>query len=170
MEASTSIYTQNTFHFANHNDFLAFSHAVNPILLSQIKSLSFDLNSILRVDGTPYDHQCPRFTVNWIDGVEALWSHVWSIIAAMDNLTDVKVFLQNPGFPEWEGIECLCLPEREILAPLFKVNRDLKVFDMNVPWIDSSSWTSLRTSQPVVQDASFNLIRRGTNPLQRSKS
>jgi len=168
-QASTIIYTHNTFRFQNHNDFLAFAHAINPISLSHVTSLTFDLRSILRVDGTPYDHQCPRFTVHWVNGVEAQWSHVWNIIAAMDNLIEVKVFLQDPGFPEWDGMQCLCLPEREILAPLWKVKRRLKVFDMNVPWVDTSSWASLNSSQPIVQEAPFNLIRRGVDPLPRSR-
>ncbi|TVY91345.1 hypothetical protein LAWI1_G003657 [Lachnellula willkommii] len=162
-EASTRVYTQNTFHFQNHNDFLAFAHAINPIFLSRITSLTFDLNSILLVGGTPYDHQCPRFTIYWTDGVEAQWSHVWSIIAAMDNLTELKVFLQDPGSPEWDGMQCLCLRERALLAPLRKVKRRLAVFEMDVPWVDTSSWGSLKSSQPITQGAPFNLTRRGIN-------
>jgi len=57
----------------------------------------------------------------------------------MDNLIELKVFLQDPGFPEWDGMQCVCLPEREILAALWKVKRRLKVFEMDVPWVDTSS-------------------------------
>lgn len=156
-----SIYTKNTFHFGNHNDFLAFAHAVNPILLSHIMSLTFDLNSILYVSSTPYDHQCPRFTVDCVDGVMPQWSYFWSIIAAMESLTELRVFLQDPGFPEWDGMQCLCLLEKEILAPLWKVKRKLKVFEMDVPWVDTSSWSSLKFSQPITQGSPFNLTKRG---------
>ncbi|KUJ23845.1 uncharacterized protein LY89DRAFT_776072 [Mollisia scopiformis] len=164
-EAITSIYTQNTFQFQNHNDFLAFAHAINPISLSQITSLTFDLNSILRVGGDPYDHQAPRFTIIWVDGVEAQWPHVWSIIAAMDNLMELNVFLQDPGFPEWDGMQCLCLFEREILSPLGKIKKRLRVFEMNVPWVDISSWDRFENRQPVTEGALFNLTRRGINPV-----
>ncbi|KAE8448683.1 hypothetical protein EG329_008898 [Mollisiaceae sp. DMI_Dod_QoI] len=169
-EASLNIYTQNTFHFQNHDDFLAFAHAVNPVFLSRITCLTFDLNSILRVDGDPYQHQCPRFTVHWVDGVEPQWSHVWDIIAAMDNLIELKVFLQDPGFPKWERMQCLCLPEREILAPLRKVKRRLRIFEVDVPWVDTSSWVSLKSSQPVMEGAMFNLTRRGISPLPRIRA
>ncbi|PMD32648.1 hypothetical protein L207DRAFT_518544 [Hyaloscypha variabilis F] len=170
VESSTSVYTQNTFQFENHNDFLAFAHSINPIFLSHITSLTFDLKSILRVGGTPYDHQCPRFTVHWIDdSVESQWSHVWDVIASMDNLTAVKVFLQDPGFPEWDGMQCLCLLEKEILRPLWKVKRCLEVFEMDVPWVDTSSWGSMKFYQAITEGARFNLTRRGINPMPRTR-
>jgi hypothetical protein len=81
----------------------------------------------------------------------------------MDNLIELKVFLEDPGFPEWDGMQCVCLPEREILAALWKVKRRLRVFEMDVPWVDTSSWGSLRSSQPIMQGAPFNLTRRGIN-------
>jgi len=87
----------------------------------------------------------------------------------MDNLIELKVFLQDPGFPEWDGMQCLCLPEREILAALWKVKRRLRVFEMDVPWVDTSSWGSLKSSQPITQGAPFNLTRRGINPIARSR-
>jgi hypothetical protein len=166
-----SIFTQNTFHFQNHNDFLAFAHTVNPIFLSRITSLTFDLNSIIYLDGTPFDHQCPRYTVERVDGVKPQWSHAWNIIAAMDNLTELRVFLQDPGIPEFNGMQCLLMPdtEGEILAPLWKVKRRLRVFEMNVPWVDTSSWDSMESFQPVIQSAPFNLTRRGITrpPMSR---
>ncbi|TVY80821.1 hypothetical protein LSUE1_G004010 [Lachnellula suecica] len=153
-EASTRIYTRNTFNFQHHNDFLAFTHAVNPVHLNQITCLDFDMDSIIRVDGTPYDHQCPRYTVYWIDGVKPQWSHVWSIIAAMDNLMGLKVILQDPGFPEWSGMQCLCVHESDILAPLLHVKRKLDFFEVDVPWV-SLKHTSISP------DAPFRLTRRG---------
>lgn len=88
----------------------------------------------------------------------------------MDNLIELKVFLQDPGFPEWDGMQCLCLPEGEILAPLLKVKRRLRVFEMDVPWVDTSSWESLKSSQPITQGAPFNLTRRGINPIPRGRT
>jgi hypothetical protein len=76
-------------------------------------------------------------------------------------LIELKVFLQDPGFPEWDGMQCLCLSEREILAPLWEVKRTLGVFEMDVPWVDTSSWDSLKSSQPITQGAPFNLTRKG---------
>jgi hypothetical protein len=117
------------------------------------------------MDGDPYDHQCPRFTVHWADGVKPQWSHVWDIVAAMENLAELKVFLQDPGFPEWDGMQCLCLPESEILAPLWKVKLRLRVFEIDVPWVDTSSWESLKSSQPVTEGAPFNLTWRGISSI-----
>lgn len=159
------MYTHNAFHFQNHNDSFAFAQAVNPITLSRITALAFDLNSVIFMDGNPYDFQCPLYSVYWIEGVQPQWSNVWEIIAAMDNLTKLEVFLQDPGSPEWDGLQCLCIPQAEILSPLWKVKREMTTFEMNVPWVDTSSWSSLRWSQPVTQGgAPFNLTRRGINP------
>jgi hypothetical protein len=132
--------------------------------LNQITSLSFDLNSILFVDGTPYDHQCPRFTVDVIDGVMPQWSHLWAIIAALENLVSIKVFLRDPGSPEWDDKQCLFLSESVILGPLWKVKSKMEVFELDVPWCftdDRHPWPG----KQIVRDAPFNLIRRGITDM-----
>jgi hypothetical protein len=94
--------------------------------------------------------------------VEPQWSHVWNIIAAMDNLIELKVFLQDPGFPEWDGMQCICCVEKDMLAPLWKVKRRLRVFEMNVPWVDLG-----KHYHAITEEAPFSLRRIGIDPLPR---
>jgi hypothetical protein len=164
-EAITALYSQNTFHFHGHNDFLAFAHEVNPMSLSQITALTFNLDSILSVWGTPYDHQCPRFTVGFIDGVKPQWACLWSIVAAMENLVSIQVFLEDPGAQEWAGMQCL-LPfnELEYLEPLWAVATKLRVFEISVPWFNR--WNSPPSQeQSFVQATPFKIIRRGISDI-----
>lgn len=85
----------------------------------------------------------------------------------MDNLEELNVFLQDPSSPEWDDRQCycLCLASGEIIAPLWKVKRGLRVFEVDVPWTDTSSWEYMESSTPITEGAPFNLTERGITPV-----
>jgi hypothetical protein len=93
---------------------------------------------------------------------------MWSIIAALPNLITLNVFLEDPGESEWGGHQCLCVPptDSDVLLPLRKVKQKLKVFEMSVPWVDTSSWLSMENSQPDLEGVGFKLIKRGIKELR----
>jgi hypothetical protein len=116
-EASNVLYTQNTFDFDHPRCFMIFEMTVAPTTLNSIKSLSINLQREL------YDPGRPDQTAKSLRHDER--PHMWDIIAGMEGLEQIRVRFRFPvkGGLGWS--------EEEVLEPLWKVTRPMKVFEVD---------------------------------------
>ena len=116
-EASNVLYTQNTFDFDHPRCFIIFEMTVPTATLNSIKHLSINLQREL------YDPERPDRTTRSLRHDE--WPHMWDIIARMQGLEEIRVRFRFPvkGWLGWS--------EEEVLEPLWKFTRPMKVFEVN---------------------------------------
>jgi len=142
------LYSSNTFDFDSLESFVSFSCSILSRRLDSISSLQLDFRfsqSYYFAESTPRN-DWPR------------WERTWRIIATMQSLQKIKMRILWPAATISED------EEEELLQPL-RLVKDLKVFDVNVPWprqngIEEWDNTPFHIERPTMTD--LRLSKRST--------
>jgi hypothetical protein len=121
------LYRQNTLDFDHPLSLITFSHQISKSSLQSIRSISFEPQRHLYVKKLSNLSHCT--TAGSKSFQPGQWIQMWDVIANMEGLEEVRVKFRSP-FRTWMGWE-----ERDVLDPLRKVTRPLRVFDVEAPWI-----------------------------------
>lgn len=142
-EASQVLYNQNTLEFDHPLSLVTFSGQVSPSSLQSIRSISIDLQRHIYVYGTNNFSHCTSLHPDQ-------WLQMWDVISAMQGLEEIRVRFQLliDGWMGWT--------EKEILEPLCKVRRPLKVFEVEMP---SSSRETSSNCDGQERDVPFKMVK-----------
>jgi hypothetical protein len=125
-ESSLVLYNQNMLDFDQPRSFIVFMQKISLSSLHSIRSISFELQ------GHPFvqkpSNPSHSSAVDSRSSDLEQWVQMWDIIATMQGLEEVRVRFRS-SLHGWMGWK-----EKDILDPLWKVTRPLKVFDVEARW------------------------------------
>jgi hypothetical protein len=125
-EASLVLYNQNTLDFDHPLSLIVLTHKISPSSLHSIRSLYFEPQRHLYIQKS--SSLSPGTKVDCESSYLDYWDQMWDVIADMQSLEEVRVRFRS-RFRGWMGWK-----EEDILDPLWKVTRPLKVFNVEAPW------------------------------------
>jgi len=124
MEASAVLYSQNVLDFDLPLSLITFSRQISKSSLHSIRSISFEPQRRLYVLKPGGSGHC--IAVGGKTFQMDQWAQMWDVIASMQGLREVRVKFRAP----WMGWD-----EKDVLDPLWKVTRPMKLFDVDAPWL-----------------------------------
>lgn len=146
-EAAPILYSQNTFDFDHPLSFPVFADIVAASSLHNMESVIFELRPHLY----NFDPPTSKSSITPQNkSLTAQWQQTWEILAAMEGLQNVRVRFSKPFQADmgWK--------ERVLMKPILNFERDLGVFEVEVPWVEGVVYEELGKGQ-------FMLRRVGTH-------